>query len=44
MKCLVDVESTNEAFTLASTFDRPDRYTNWKVGEKSLGQGKMSSL
>ena len=39
MKCLVDVESTNEALTLASTFDfdMSDRYTDSKVGEKSLG-------
>ena len=46
MKCLVDVKSTNEAFTLASTFafDLPDRYTDSKVGEKSLGLGKMSDL
>ena len=43
MKCLVDVESTNE---LASTidFDLPDRYTDSKVGEKSLRLGKMSGL
>ena len=46
MKCLVDVERTNEAFTLASAcdFNLPDRYTDSKVGEKSLGLGKMSSL
>ena len=37
MKCLVDVESTNEALTLASKFDLSDRYTDSKVGEKSLG-------
>ena len=44
MKCLVDVESTNEALTLASKFDLSDRYTDSKVGEKSLGLGKMSGL
>ena len=43
MKCLVDVISTNEALTHL-IFNLPDRYTDSKVGKKSLGLGKMSVL